>query len=352
MDLNKGLAQCLSELGYLPMYGMPSDLREFYHGFNYDPNVMDLRSISRSTEMAINEFAPGSEKTKDKGKYRVEGLTTPLRYDRAIGQRPEQIVPMNNLVDALFNCYTMSIDPDSMQDISTWRIQNIELNNNLITSKTDIANNLQPHEKMLVIPMAYRSFKLFHNDGKAAESNDRGSHFSQSTIFAKDNDDTTNKKEVENARIFAYGLNLNDEAEVWHINTNNNQLFRGKYATHYDQIDGIATCHSVCPNCGSSDLEEALDNYTCRNCGVVINRADMIEYYSSSSFMFYKKDRTGNPPKEYINTISDGERFSFDIAIGSRKPTEMIKLEIYIQTGERENRLCLRCTCFYSWCIR
>ena len=325
----EGLAQCLAEGGLLPMYGMPSDLREFYHGFNYDPNVMDLRSISRSTEMAINEFAPGSEKTKDKGKYRVEGLTTPLRYDRAIGQRPEQIVPMNNMdVDALFNCYTMSIDPDSMQDISTWRIQNIEFNNNVVTSKTDIANNLQPHEKMLIIPMAYRSFKLFHNDGKAAESNDRGSHFSQSTIFAKDNDDTTNKKEVENARIFAYGLNLNDEAEVWHINTNNNQLFRGKYATHYDQIDGIATCHSVCPNCGSSDLEEALDNYTCRNCGVVINRADMIEYYSSSSFMFYKKDRTGNPPKEYINTISDGERFSFDIAIGSRKPTEMIKLEI------------------------
>ena len=324
----EGLAQCLAEGGLLPMYGMPSDLREFYHGFNYDPNIMDLRTISRSSEMAINEFAPGSEKTKDKGKYRVEGLTTPLRYDRAIGQRPEQIVPMNNEVDALFNCYTMSIAPASMQDISTWRIQNIEFNNNVVTSKTDIANNLQPHEKMLIIPMAYRSFELFHNDGKKAESNDRGSHFSQSTIFAKDNDDTTNQKDVENVRIFAYGLNLNDEAEVWHINTNNNQLFKGKYASHYDHIDGIATCHSVCPNCGSSDLEEAPDNYTCRNCGVVTNKDDMIDYYSSSSFMFYKKDITGNPPREYFNTISDEDRFSFDIAIGSRKPTEMIKLEI------------------------
>ena len=324
----EGLAQCLAEGGLLPMYGMPSDLREFYHGFNYDPNVTDLRTISRSSEMAINEFAPGSEKTKDKGKYRVEGLTTPLRYDRAIGQKPEQIVPMNNEVDALFNCYTMSFDPNSMQDISTWRIQNIEFNNNVVTSKTDIANNLQPHEKMLIIPMAYRSFKLFHNDGKAAESNDRGSHFSQSTIFAKDNDDTTNQKNVENVRVFAYGLNLNDEAEVWHINTNNNQLFKGKYASQYDNIDGIATCHSVCPNCGSSDLEDAADKYTCRNCGVVTNKADMIDFFSSSSFMFYKKDRAGNPPQEFFNTISDGDRYSFDIAIGSRKPTEMIKLEI------------------------
>ena len=325
----EGLAQCLAEGGLLPMYGMPSDLREFYHGFNYDPKIMDLRKISRSTEMAINEFAPGSEKTKDKGRYRVEGLTTPLRYEKAQGRNPERIVPMNpHDIDALYNCYTMQIDPNTMQDISTWRIQNILPNNNVTTSKTVIANNLQPYEKMLIIPMAYRSFKLFHNDGKTAESNDRGSRFSQSTIFAKDNDDTTNKKDVENVRIFAYGLNLNDEAEVWHVNTNNNQLFKGRYASRYDQIDGVTTCHSVCPNCGSPDLEEGTDSYTCRNCGVVTDKSDMIEYYSSSSFIFYKRDESGNPPKEFFNIIPDGERFSFDIAIGSRKPTEMIKLEI------------------------
>lgn len=325
----EGLAQCLAEGGLLPMYGMPSDLREFYHGFNYDSKVKDLRTISRSSEMAINEFAPGSEKTKDKGKYRVEGITTPLRYEKAQGNNPERIVPMNPLdLDALYNCYTMQIDPNSMQDISTWKIENIVPNTDVVTSKQEIASNLPAKEKMLIIPMAYRSYKLFQNDGKAAESNDRGSRFSQSTIFAKDNDGTTNNKNVSNVRIFAYGLNLNDEAEVWHVNTNNNQLFKGRYASRYDQIDGVATCHSVCTNCGSPDLEEGSDSFTCRNCGVIIDKTDMIDYYSSSSFIFYKREEEGNPSKEYFKTITDGEKFSFDIAIGSRKPTEMIKLEI------------------------
>ena len=29
-----GLAQCMAESGFLPMYGLPSDLRQFYHGYN------------------------------------------------------------------------------------------------------------------------------------------------------------------------------------------------------------------------------------------------------------------------------------------------------------------------------
>ena len=327
-----GLAQSLAEGGLLPMYGMPSDSRVFYHGFDNDPKIMDLRTIDRSSEMAISEFAPGSEKTKDKGKYRVEGLTTPLRYEQARSNRPGRIVSMNPLdLDALFNCYTMQIDPNSMQDVSTWRIENIEANLDVITSKAEIANNMLPNEKMLVIPMAYRSYKLFNNDGMAAERNDRGSRFSQPTIFAKDNDDSGNAKIVDNVKISAYGLNLNDDAVVWHVNTNNNQLFKGKYASVNDNIDGISTCHvKRCPNCGSIDLVENNGSFTCRDCGVVSDENTVVnDFVSSNGFMFYKKTVTqGNPPKEYINAIQDGERFSFDIAIGSRKPTEMIKLEI------------------------
>ena len=329
----EGLAQSLAEGGLLPMYGMPSDLRIFYHGFNYEPNIMDLKEISRSSEMAISEFAPGSEKTKDKGTYRVEGLTTSLRYERAIGNRPEDIVSMNPQDrDALYNCYTMQIDPQSMQDISTWRIENIEINTDVVTPKETIANNLQANEKMLVIPKAYRSYKLFRNDGKKAESNDRGSHFTQPTIFARDNQNSTNQREIDNVRISAYGLNLNDEAEVWHVNTNNNQLFKGRYASRRldRNIDGLMASHlEQCPNCGSSDLNNNNGQYTCLNCGTVSDYDHAVKFVSSNSFMFYKKDELpGNPPKEYINAIADGEPYSFDIAIGSRKPTEMVKLEI------------------------
>lgn len=323
-----GLAQSLAEGGLLPMYGMPSDSRVFYHGFNYDPNIMDLKTIDRSSEMAINEFAPGSEKTKDKGKYRVEGLSTSLRYEERTGR----ILPMNPFdLDALYNCYTMRIDPDSMNNISTWRIESIEANRDLISSKTKIASDLRPNEKLLVIPMAYRSYKLFENDGESAGNNDRSTRFSQSTVFAKDNNDSSNSKIVDNVRISAYGLNLNDDAVVWHINTNNNQLFKGKYASANDNVEGIVTCHArLCPNCGSLNVEKDNGNFICRDCGSVSNEDSIVdEFVSSNGFMFYKLNTTqDNPPREYINAINEGERFSFGIAIGSKKPTEMIKLEI------------------------
>lgn len=324
-----GFAQSLAEGGLLPMYGMPSDSREFYHGFNYSLN--ELRSIDRSTEMAINEFAPGSEKTKDKGKYRIEGITTPLRYQDDHNGGGD-IVPMNPLdVDALFNCYTMKIDPNTMQDASSWRIQGIERNYDPIKSKVEIAQNLAPSERMLIMPMAYRSYKLFKNDGKSAESNDRGSHFSQATIFAKDNDRSTNSKTVGNVRMSAYGLNLNDDAEVWHLNTNNNELFKGKYAGGSDGIDGTAVCRKyICPSCNSMEIDRSGQGFVCNHCGRVIDMNDIItEFQSSNNFMFYKLQRgAGANAREYLNLIPQGERFSFDIAIGSRKPTEMIKLEI------------------------
>lgn len=325
-----GLAQCLAEGGLLPMYGMPSDLRIFYHGFNSGPQVRDLRTIDRSSEMAISEFAPGSEKTKDKGKYRVEGLSTPLRYEEVQGN----IVPMNPLdLDALSDCYIMQIDPGSMQGQgeSAWRIESVEVNQDALTSKTQIAMNLQSHEKLLVAPKAYRSYKLFENDGRFSDSNDRGSHFSQSTIFAKDNNDTSNSKLVNNVKISAYGLNLNDDALVWHINTNNNRLFRGKYAGRAEMIDGVETRHiKRCPNCRNLNLDLDNGTYRCLDCGHSFDEGSVVdEFVSSNAFMFYRRFvRQGNPPKEYINAINENENYSFDIAIGSRKPTEMIKLEI------------------------
>lgn len=323
-DYTAGLAQCLAEGGLLPMYGMPFDLRKFYHGFNYDPHIKDLRSIDRSSEMAINEFSPGSEKTKDKGKYRVEGLTTSLRYEMGNGNQQNKIVSMNpGDNDALFNCYTITIDSDSMRDISTWKIEDIEANKDVTTPKLEIAQKLPSNKKMLVIPKAYRSIKLFNNNGKAIDSNDRGSRFSQSTIFAKDNDNAgadeeKNSKITGNLRISAYGFKLNDEAEVWHVNTNNNQLFRGKYGTDLNWNEGREAMLLACPNCNGTNYryDNRRREYTCQDCNTVSQDFRPI---SSCSFMFYNSR---------LDPIRPDDRDSFDIALGSRKPTELIKLEV------------------------
>ncbi len=71
-----GLAERLAEGGVLPMYGMPSRVRDLYH---HDPSrKQKVSTIDRDLDLAVSEFAPGSEKTKDKRIYTAIGFTAPL----------------------------------------------------------------------------------------------------------------------------------------------------------------------------------------------------------------------------------------------------------------------------------
>ena len=69
-----GLAERLAEGAVLPMYGMPSRVRLLYHGLGNT----DADTIDRDLDLAVTEFAPGSEKTKDKRVYQSIGFTAPL----------------------------------------------------------------------------------------------------------------------------------------------------------------------------------------------------------------------------------------------------------------------------------
>ena len=77
-----GLAQFLAERGLLPMYGMPTRVRQLYLGLraesdDRDPDY-DWSTMDRDLDMAVFEFAPGSVLTKDKQKHRVVGFTGDL----------------------------------------------------------------------------------------------------------------------------------------------------------------------------------------------------------------------------------------------------------------------------------
>jgi Lhr-like helicase len=72
-----GLAERLAEGAVLPMYGMPSRVRLLYHGFSGRKAL----SIDRDLDLAITEFAPGSQKTKDKRIYTAIGFTSRLLPD-------------------------------------------------------------------------------------------------------------------------------------------------------------------------------------------------------------------------------------------------------------------------------
>ncbi|CCH89535.1 DEAD/DEAH box helicase [Modestobacter italicus] len=74
---NSALAQRLAEAGELPMFGFPTRERTLYHEQPHgrEPDG----TISRQLDIAISEFAPGSEIVKDKSVYVPVGLVEYVR---------------------------------------------------------------------------------------------------------------------------------------------------------------------------------------------------------------------------------------------------------------------------------
>ena len=76
-DGHPELAQRLAEAGVMPMFGFPSRERLLYQRRPRGRKVED--KIGREIDIAISEFAPGSEMVKDKGVYTAVGL---VHYER------------------------------------------------------------------------------------------------------------------------------------------------------------------------------------------------------------------------------------------------------------------------------
>ena len=294
MDLNKGLAQALSELGFLPMYGMPSDVREFFHGTDYKNGQKVVMSIDRSSELAISEYAPGSEKTKDKGVYRVEALTLPMDFrkdkydsDSLMFYYDDDNDP-DSEKDALKDRYIITYDKDIDFQNREGNITSIRPVDDLTTPARDLSRTLGKNQRLIVIPRAYRSNKVSGNNGTPVENSDRSSSFVQCQIWAKD--DITNGNIVQNVPnvpnviLSAYGLNLSSDAQIWHVNSNNNRFFRGKY----DYCDAPPYCNNT-----------TLPNFT---------------FFQQTNNM--------------MSPLKPDAQNSFEIALGSRKPTEMISIEL------------------------
>ena len=87
-DGHPNLAQRLAEAGVLPMFGFPTRERLLYQS---KPRGREVTSkIGRQIDIAISEFAPGSEIVKDKGVYTSIGL---VDYER---RGPGNWVPVSD----------------------------------------------------------------------------------------------------------------------------------------------------------------------------------------------------------------------------------------------------------------
>lgn len=93
-----GLAHSLAEQGNLPMYGMPTRVRNLYVGMR-DSGVRrqtEWVTIDRDLDLAVYEFAPGSVIVKDKCEHVCVGFTGPLpgfRFRQAPGMHAAPMSP-------------------------------------------------------------------------------------------------------------------------------------------------------------------------------------------------------------------------------------------------------------------
>jgi DEAD/DEAH box helicase domain-containing protein len=90
----EGLAHTLAEAGHLPMYGMPTRVRDLYLGDRIDPddrNHRNWKTIDRDLDVAIFEFAPGSVLVKDKEQHLCVGFTGSLP-NYYVNRRPPIVV--------------------------------------------------------------------------------------------------------------------------------------------------------------------------------------------------------------------------------------------------------------------
>lgn len=74
----EGLAHSLAEAGKLPMYGMPTRVRNLVTGAKRSQTGWEWLVIDRDIDLAIHEFAPGSQLVKDKRTHLCVGFSGPL----------------------------------------------------------------------------------------------------------------------------------------------------------------------------------------------------------------------------------------------------------------------------------
>ena len=92
-----GLAHALAEAGNLPLYGMPTRVRNLYTGTRMSSShyQREWSTIDRDLDLANFEFSPGAVLIKDKHEHVCVGFTGDLPNYRVQKRGPTQIRPMS-----------------------------------------------------------------------------------------------------------------------------------------------------------------------------------------------------------------------------------------------------------------
>jgi len=197
----EGLAERLAEAGILPMYGMPSIQRSLFHYLDYKkgPSIID-----RPLELAITEFAPGSQKTKDGAILKAIGFTSPLIQRTWNGRWTPS-----------------SSDPLAYQH---WMLRCLNCGKVVMQKgyECDYCGTQNGDPKLKSYEIATPSgFRTDLSKGKSAKEED--AYFGMPTAFAESSEEGHSFNPVNGLNS---GIKCSERNRVWRINDNNGKLFK------------------------------------------------------------------------------------------------------------------------------
>ena len=204
------ISEKLAEGGLLPMFGMPTSVRNLYHEVTSNNGNYELKSIDRNTDLAIYEFAPGSQKTKDKSIHTSIGFTPDYMVKNTYRNQP--VVTADNT--PFYNERWM-IRCNSCKSIRTEKNEPTEIT----CLKCGESSNIDHFP--IKSPMAYRSYLSVGKDSKEhSEIN-----ISRPPILAETNEPESRVQTQSGNNYEAY---LADKDITWRINTNGEHFFNGR----------------------------------------------------------------------------------------------------------------------------
>ncbi|TAH41176.1 MAG: DEAD/DEAH box helicase [Bacteroidetes bacterium] len=225
------VSEKLAEGGILPMFGMPTTVKNLYHGI--DRNLEPF-AIDRAQSMAIYEFAPGAQKTKDKAIHAVIGFTSDIINTRIRGvETVTNARTNNNLPFSMNRWFVRCRSCGLFKTYSETEKTTLEAANhfNRGVNATPVCpacgeTNLDKYQRpeMLKAPRAYRTNLSMGSDMK----DDSEFLLSRPPIFAENVEDPNNPNVpviVNNAELL-----ITDKDVTWRVNTNSDNFFTGSLA--------------------------------------------------------------------------------------------------------------------------
>ena len=117
-DKTRGFANALADAGVLPMYGMPTMVRNLYFALpNNGGKFSEAKTLDRSIEQAITDYAPGAERVWDKRLLTPIGLVGSIHH-RNSNNWASKNKPVGDAEWQIFcrECRNLSVEPITIEE--------------------------------------------------------------------------------------------------------------------------------------------------------------------------------------------------------------------------------------------